>query len=771
MGASMIGRLGLASARARLIVLVALAALVCATVWAAQALSAGPSAGQLYAFGNNMQGQLGKATPMNDPAPTVVAGFPASAGAITSASAGGSHTLAVAASGTLYAFGDNTEWQLGNRQPSSSIPAAVSLPGANGGIVQAAAGLQFSFGLTASGQLYGFGGNFWGQLGTPTNEATINPVDPEQVAFPGGTGRFAQVATGSYHTLALGTDDKVYAWGDNFYGQVGNLTNQNTNNPNPTPADVTPTHTGRFTQIAAGTYDSFALTSTGEVFSWGDDSSGQLGRSTTPANTADATPDLVSFAGILGQITSLAAGGAHTLALSSTGQVFAFGADSSGQLGPKGNGTSINETPVPVSLPANSGPPVQIAAGSDFSFVLTSTGALYAFGDNFYGQLGSTTNNNTNDPNATPTQVAIPGGVNLDAVASGSSALHTLVIIAALDLATSTLPAGVTGAAYSAQPTLLGGRPPFSWTASGLPPGLAINAATGQISGTPAAAGSYTPTLGVTDANGIVDHAAPTLRVNSPGGTGSGSTTKTTTRTKPTLALPKITVTGPRATLTVSCAGSSGQRCAGAITGTSTEHLVVGKLVSVTAAKTKTKAKKKTARRVKLVNRRYTLAAGIKAHIAISLNKAGRALLDHFYSVPVKLAITNSGKRTTQKTTFRYGLIRAPIDYFWYFRPGYSFIGNLGAGNLRRSWHATLTCQGGGCPLKRTALKIRGGRTSATATLKGAHLRPGAIVQLTISGADQVAEVLRFTIVPNALPRTTALCQTPDQHAPGACTR
>src|SRR5450432_464604 len=193
MGASRIGRSGLASARARLVVLMALVVLVCSTVWAAQASSAGPSAGQLYAFGDNMQGQLGKDTPMNDPTPTVVAGFPASAGAITSASAGGFHTLAVAASGTLYAFGDNTEWQLGNEQPSRSSPTPVSLPGEK--IVQAAAGLQFSFALTASGHLYGFGGNFYGQLGTPTNEATVNPVDPEQVAFPGGAGQFAQVAT------------------------------------------------------------------------------------------------------------------------------------------------------------------------------------------------------------------------------------------------------------------------------------------------------------------------------------------------------------------------------------------------------------------------------------------------------------------------------------------------------------------------------------------------------------------------------------------------
>jgi hypothetical protein len=227
--------------------------------------------------------------------------------------------------------------------------------------------------------------------------------------------------------------------------------------------------------------------------------------------------------------------------------------------------------------------------------------------------------------------------------------------------------------------------------------------------------------------------------------------------------------------VTAKCAGRAGQVCTGAITGTTTEHFVGGKLIAVTSAATQPKPKKPktktTTKRLKVVSRRYTVKAGKSARITIALSKAGRHLLDHFYSVPVRLVVTNAGARTIQKTTFRYGLIRAPIDYFWNYRPAYTFIGNLSAGQLRRSWHVTLTCQGGGCPLKRTALKIHGGKASATAALKGAHLRPGAIVQLTISGANDVAEVLRFTIVPDALPTTTALCQTPDQHAPGACSR
>ena len=83
----------------------------------------------------------------------------------------------------------------------------------------------------------------------------------------------------------------------------------------------------------------------------------------------------------------------------------------------------------------------------------------------------------------------------------------------------------------------------------------------------------------------------------------------------------------------------------------------------------------------------------------------------------------------------------------------------------------TVTCRGSGCPISRASVKIRGGRASATAALQGAHLRPGTVVQLAISAPNAVSEVLRFVIASGALPRTTALCQTPTQRAPGACYR
>jgi alpha-tubulin suppressor-like RCC1 family protein len=106
----------------------------------------------------------------------------------------------------------------------------------------------------ASGQLYAFGANHYGQLGSTTSNGTENPnPNPAPVALPGATGAVTQVAAGGEHSLALTSTDELYAFGVNAYGQLGTETNSGSFEPNPTPARVTlPGQNGPVTQIAAG---------------------------------------------------------------------------------------------------------------------------------------------------------------------------------------------------------------------------------------------------------------------------------------------------------------------------------------------------------------------------------------------------------------------------------------------------------------------------------------------------------------------------------------
>ena len=186
---------------------------------------------------------------------------PALLAALLALAIGASHAPAAVAtsSGQLYAFGENGYGQLGNATNNGTVkanpmPALVTLPGASGPVTQIAAGYDHSLALTSSGQLYAFGKNLFGQLGNATNNGTVkaNPT-PALVTLPGASGPVTQVAAGFYFSLALTSSGQLYAFGENYVGQLGNATNNGTNNPNPTPALVTlPGASGPVTQIAAG---------------------------------------------------------------------------------------------------------------------------------------------------------------------------------------------------------------------------------------------------------------------------------------------------------------------------------------------------------------------------------------------------------------------------------------------------------------------------------------------------------------------------------------
>ena len=499
-----------------------LAALLALAIGASHAPAAvATSSGQLYAFGENGYGQLGNATNNGtvkaNPMPALVT-LPGASGPVTQIAAGYDHSLALTSSGQLYAFGKNLFGQLGNATNNGTVkanptPALVTLPGASGPVTQVAAGFYFSLALTSSGQLYAFGENYVGQLGNATNNGTNNPnPTPALVTLPGASGPVTQIAAGHDHSLALTSSGQLYAFGENLFGQLGSATNNGTSNPNPTPALVTlPGASGPVTQIAAGGNHSLALTSSGQLYAFGENYFGQLGNATNNSTfNPSPTPALVTLPGAGGPVTHIAAGYAYSLALTSSGQLYAFGENYFGQLGnATNNGTNNpNPTPKPISLLGAGGPVTHIAAGYAHSLALTSGGQLYAFGENYFGQLGNATNNGTNNPSPTPALVDLGAGTTIDTMAPGLGR-HTLVVIANLAVANSSLPAGHVGAPYSATASEQGGAGPFSWQASGLPAGLSIDANSGQISGTPTAAGTSRVVLSVSDRFGIVAAGAP----------------------------------------------------------------------------------------------------------------------------------------------------------------------------------------------------------------------------------------------------------------------
>ncbi|MHB8233273.1 MAG: RCC1 domain-containing protein [Solirubrobacteraceae bacterium] len=325
--------------------------------------------------------------------------------------------------GQLYAFGDNCHGELGNSvnncdfetvQPNPT-PELVELPGEEGTVTQVARGGGFSLVITSGGGLYAFGDNYFGELGNPINNQdgfAANPT-PTLVGLPGEVGPVTQAAGGVNHSLVATASGQLYAFGENWFGQLGDETNNLSEEPNPTPTPVTlPGQAGLIAGLAGGLFHSLVLTSTGQLYAFGKNRWGQLGTATN-ANSAvpNPTPTLVALPGESGPITQIAAGEQFSLAVTSSGQLYAFGENRYGQLGTPTNNMSeeANPTPTLVTLPGEVGPVVQAAAGPDHSLALTSTGQLYAFGYNYEGQLGNAINNRTGAANPTPRTVTLPG--------------------------------------------------------------------------------------------------------------------------------------------------------------------------------------------------------------------------------------------------------------------------------------------------------------------------------------------------------------------------
>ena len=160
--------------------------------------------------------------------------------------------------------------------------------------------------------------------------------------------------------------------------------------------------------VAAGLYHSLAVTSTGAVLAWGWNIVGQLGNGTT--NGSDEPVKVRLPRGT--KVTRIAAGFAHSLAVTSTGAVLAWGKNYNGNLG---NGsTTDSAVPVKVSLPAGT-KVTGIAAGGEHNLAVTSTGAVLAWGYNAYGQLG----NGGTGASDVPVNVSLPTGTKVTAVAAG----------------------------------------------------------------------------------------------------------------------------------------------------------------------------------------------------------------------------------------------------------------------------------------------------------------------------------------------------------------
>ncbi|WP_203971913.1 lamin tail domain-containing protein [Planotetraspora silvatica] len=217
-----------------------------------------------YAWGDNSVGQLGMGSTDNLSSPAAVHAV----SQVTQIAAGGFHSLALRSDGTVWGWGDNTRGELGNGGYAAPTPVPVQVSGLTG-IVQVAAGLGYSLALRSDGTVWAWGINTDGQLGDGTTTDRRTPVKVS------GLIGVTQIAAGGFHSLALRSNGTVRAWGWNYAGQLGNGTTTRRTTPSAVSGLT------KVTRIAVGREHSLARRSDGTVWAWGSNGYGQLGDGTT----------------------------------------------------------------------------------------------------------------------------------------------------------------------------------------------------------------------------------------------------------------------------------------------------------------------------------------------------------------------------------------------------------------------------------------------------------------------------------------------------------
>ncbi len=386
------------------------------------------SGNKAYCWGDNSSGRLGDGTTIDRSTPVAVSQGALPAGAtIRQLAAGAGNTCVIASDNKVYCWGGNGYGQLGDGTTTArSTPVAVSqgaLP-AGATIRQVAAGSSHTCVIASDNKVYCWGYNSYGQLGDGTTTNRSTPVAVSQGALPAGA-TIRQVAVGGSNTCVIASDNKVYCWGDNYYGQLANGTTTNRSTPVAVSQGALPAG-ATIRQLAVGNGYICANASNNKAYCWGYNTSGQLGDSTA---TNRSMPVAVSQGALPAGATirQVAAGFSHTCAIASDNDLYCWGYNGSGQLG---DSTTVNRyVPVLVSRVIDSGTTPfangQILAGADYTCAIASDNKAYCWGYNLYGQLGDGTTTNRTSP-ASISQGALPSGATIRQVST--DIYHTCAI-------------------------------------------------------------------------------------------------------------------------------------------------------------------------------------------------------------------------------------------------------------------------------------------------------------------------------------------------------
>lgn len=329
---------------------------------------------------------------------------------LTRVVAGQGNTCGEDAGGNIYCWGWNPNSQLGvgtiDRSANIKSPVRVtsSLGVALSGV---AVGWNHICAEGSDGHAYCWGAGGNGQLG---NGRTISYGAPVRVTAPEGI-TLSGLTLGEYHTCAEGSDGNTYCWGYNEYGQVGDVTSTN----HLLPVKVMAPDGVKLSGPAAGRNHTCAEGDNGRVYCWGRNFRGNLGDGSNVDRSLPVEvklPDGVRLSGLASMASA-----EHTCARGSDGNAYCWGSNFFGQTGVGATTPTNVMAPSMVVAPSNA-PLTRFTVGQNHTCAEYSDGDAYCWGENGRGQLGDGT---TSQNRTTPVRVIAPSGVRLSGLSAGGS--------------------------------------------------------------------------------------------------------------------------------------------------------------------------------------------------------------------------------------------------------------------------------------------------------------------------------------------------------------
>lgn len=370
---------------------------------------------QLFSWGANSYGQLAQNHKEDIMSPTCIKELDICPHKI---SGGGGHTMFLDQGNRVWSCGWNTKGQLGLDINHSDVPRPLHVKVLDThNVVKIATGWDFSVALTKDGSVYSWGSNVFGQMGVPSVSKCSNK--PMKIDFPQDD-KIVDISAGLRHAGAVCENGRVYMWGSGKKGQLGVIqSGKHVRQLSPIQVALPKGHVEeKACHIVTGTYHTAVLSESGLIFAWGENKHGVI---TIPPTITrlQIIPHVVARDNFDTKVCKLYSGWTHMLAKTESGNIYTWGRNDYGQLG---RDKDMPFDAMPQSL-SGIKDPVDITCGSEHTLLLTKDNELLSWGWNEHGICGTGDELDVN----TPTKISSFNNIKVTAIGCGMGHSFALV--------------------------------------------------------------------------------------------------------------------------------------------------------------------------------------------------------------------------------------------------------------------------------------------------------------------------------------------------------